>query len=77
MLTTLTKGALSRCPLLGQNTSLFFPTTQWETGGKEVESGRKRYDAVVAGRIMYDAVEPCKKRYDAVRDRKSSRIFAA
>ena len=63
---TLTKGVFSRCPLLCQNVSLFFPIIYWETGGKEVESGRKRYEGVAFGGIKYDAVGTSRKRYYAV-----------
>ena len=43
-----------------------FPIYDWESEGKEVESGRKRYEGVASGRTKYDAVESGRKRYNSV-----------
>ena len=74
---TLTKGAFSRSPLLCHNIPQCIPIIYWETGGKEVENGRKRLEVVAFSGIRYDAVGSSKKRYNAVHNRNSFNIFTA
>ena len=47
---TFSKSAFPSSPLSCYYIPTTFPIYDWESGGKEVESGRKRYEVVALGR---------------------------
>ena len=72
---TLTKSVFSRCPLSCYYIPATFPLYDWESGGKDVESGRKKCEGEAFGRIVYDAVGCGTKRYETVRSGTWQKMF--